>query len=507
MIIGHNRFLLLLSLVYSLLFNLYAFFIQTNNDALAITWMFLLSLAYVFLFFMVLSLQRRLFAVVTVVAFFINSVITYFVLSLKIYFNPQIVALLFETNVHEATGLIGPRLVLWSLFHVSVAIASVVYYLKNVPRIPARDKLIVIAPLLCVVPVLFWADFHEFGPHSIYQNTYLYLVRRNEMREISRNKTNISRNSSRDKGRNQELVVVVIVGEALRADHLHINGYHRETTPNIEKLHFVSYPDTTACDTSTRISIPCMLTRATEKNLDRIYKETSFISIFRELGFYTAWISNQGTISRNMSLTTTISEEAEHSVFNNKTGSTYSIKLLDEELLPAVDAALKNENPDKLIIIHTVGSHWVYDSHYPEDFRIFTPTCAVKPPSICNQQDLINSYDNTVLYTDHFLKEIVRRLEGRNALLWYTSDHGESLGEDGYYLHLANAGRPEQKKVPFLVWASEKFRINNEPRYAMIIKHQGKPISHDNLFHSVVDCAGIQSPLVEKNLSLCEVAN
>ena len=187
-------------------------------------------------------------------------------------------------------------------------------------------------------------------------------------------------------------------------------------------------------------------------------------------------------------------------------GSTlFSLNDHDEKMLPFIKEIIPNSNK-QFIVVHTSGSHWNYTARYPKEFEQFTPVCNGKiksDASNCEQLALINSYDNSILYTDFFLSNLIDLLKDKNAFLLYVSDHGESLGENGYYGH----GGPliaEQITVPLIVWVSKDFKLRHPESVASIKKYTNNEISHDHVFHSVLDCLNIDSEIVDKDFSLCK---
>ena len=187
----------------------------------------------------------------------------------------------------------------------------------------------------------------------------------------------------------------------------------------------------------------------------------------------------------------------------------------DGVMLPYIANILNNNvNGKRFLVIHTSGSHWNYHSRYPENFHKFSPDCNNKDeanfsksdPSNCNLDGLVNIYDNSILYTDFFLHNIITLLKDKNAFLIYASDHAESLGENGRYTHGGDT-TIEQTTIPMIVWFSGKFQANNPEIKVAIKSHVNTEINHDYIFHSILDCMGISSEIVDKNLSLCKLSN
>ena len=172
---------------------------------------------------------------------------------------------------------------------------------------------------------------------------------------------------------------------------------------------------------------------------------------------------------------------------------------------PLKETLEKNQNG--IVILHTRGSHGNYYHRTPDKFHIYSPTC--KDNCVNNVTALNNTYDNTIVYTDFFLNEVLKILKDKNAILLYVSDHGESLGENGVYSHSApyETAPKEQLYIPMIWWASDKFLstpINSE-KFMQIKNNFNKHVDQSYVFHSVLDCMGVESTAINKNKSLCNL--
>jgi glucan phosphoethanolaminetransferase (alkaline phosphatase superfamily) len=232
--------------------------------------------------------------------------------------------------------------------------------------------------------------------------------------------------------------------------------------------------------------------------------ETSFLSVFKKLGFATYWLASQ-RIQQFMTSKSSSNFYDEVDFFMILPGGSflYRIDRKDSDLLPFFETAL-NENKKNLIVLHTSGSHWDYSARYTKDFEVFKPVCQIKKKdySSCSLDEMLNMYDNSILYTDNFIASVIEKLRNRNAILFYTSDHGESLGENGVFGH-AGDNIEEQMNVPFFVWTSDKFKAANPEMYSNLSKNSNREISYKFLFHSILDCSSIKGDIVDEDLSLC----
>lgn len=294
------------------------------------------------------------------------------------------------------------------------------------------------------------------------------------------------------------LTVVVVLGESLRADHLPFNGYHRNTAPRLSGIQgLVSYPNIYSEAFHTHASVPHIMTRADSANTDIGFTEPSFITLFRRAGFRTSWLSNQDTDLAY----TYFMHEADTLDIVARGQSLYGNRLwLDTDLLPALDSMLTSKAPLQLAVLHSIGSHWWYPSHYTRVQAVFRPEADSRVLSELTQQQMINSYDNTIIATDAFLASVIQRLQHRRAVLLYISDHGEALGEDGHYLH-AEPWAPTHRPA-MLVWASESYRRTWPEVWAALQANAQRHASTDVVFHTVLDAAAISTPVLKPQLSL-----
>lgn len=278
-----------------------------------------------------------------------------------------------------------------------------------------------------------------------------------------------------------------MIGESLRSDHVSLNGYERNTFPNLGKdTSVVSLPNVYTEAWCTHTSVPHIVTNADSLHNDRAYHEQSFITLFKKAHYHTSWLSNQDA---NKSYVYFM-HEADTCIMGNATKSMYNFDLwLDTELLSAIKETLDRHDEKKLLVIHSIGSHWWYRSHYPDSLAVFRPEIDSRVLSDLSKTQLINSYDNTIIATDDFLYKIIELLRHRNALMVYISDHGEALGENGNYLHADNY--PQLHNPACLVWYSSIYKDMYPEKVANLRKSASKRWLTDAIFHSVLDGATI----------------
>jgi glucan phosphoethanolaminetransferase (alkaline phosphatase superfamily) len=289
----------------------------------------------------------------------------------------------------------------------------------------------------------------------------------------------------------EPVTLVVVIGESLRADHLGINGYGRETTPLLAKREgLVSFRQVRSCAAITRYALPCILNAG---------NNPSFVSVLRQVGFHTTWLGTQGDPSFTHNYLRA-GRDAEQSKFTNTPFA--SSHAYDRELLPWFQATLARGHDSKLIVLHTLGSHWKYHQRYPREDVKFAPNCNESLPYLCERQHVINSYDNSVRYTDGFLDALITELENVPALLIYISDHGESLGENGAWLH-GDPNNEDQRQAAMMVWASKNWQKRYPARFQQLVNKRDQSLAQEVVFHTVLDCADVAADFVDPASSLC----
>lgn len=337
----------------------------------------------------------------------------------------------------------------------------------------------------------------EIMPEKIYENLYHIFIDRLEMKTILNNRKNIDVNdlkyiSNSDEGQ----IVILILTDALRPDHMSLYGYERNTTPFMKQHNFIPYNDMYACETVTSRSVPCLLTSMERNDYYLAYfSKPSIFTMFKKAGFYTALISAQGTMGALSAGQAAMAADADYTFSNNDFEVTY-----DMGLLAYFDEVLKNKNKNKLVMLHLNGSHWDYNTRFKNEDALWKPLC--NHFSSCSTENLINSYDNTILATDKFINSVIERVKDKNAVIYFTSDHGQLLGEGGLRLHAQ--GRLNIKElgvVPFAVWLSDKAKEHMD--YDVIYNNSKKISTHNAVFHSITSCAGLKSSIINEELSIC----
>ncbi len=295
-----------------------------------------------------------------------------------------------------------------------------------------------------------------------------------------------------------DTLVVFVIGETTRGDHVGQLGYARETMPRLRQEENALLFKGVACDTATKLSLRCMFVRrgGTEESEARTLKERNVFAVLSDLGFRSELFAMQSELwfyNQMRTLKYTYREEL---------AAEYVDKRLDDMLLvDQLKLALQDDTQSgkRLITLHTKGSHFLYSARYPREFAQFEPECRGVDKH-CSFEQMVNAYDNTVRYVDLFLSEIIELLRDRNAILFYSADHGESLG-DGTQFHATprHIAPPEQFSVPMMVWASNAFLAASEQNakaFENLKRAQAADtlVYQTSLFDTVLGCLGYQSP-------------
>ena len=289
-------------------------------------------------------------------------------------------------------------------------------------------------------------------------------------------------------------LIIMVVGETARFDRFSLNGYGRETNPKLSKENIVSFKQVTSCGTSTGVSVPCMFSMLTRKQYDEdkaLHMENALDVLTRE-GVKVLWRDNNSD-SKGVALR--VPYEDFKSPAHNPVCDDNECR--DIGMLSGLDKFVaENKDHDILIVLHQMGNHGPeYYRRYPDEFKKFTPICKTGRLSECSQQEIDNSYDNAILYTDYFLSEVIQFLkkydDKRETAMLYVADHGESLGEHGIYLHAAPymIAPQEQTHVPSILWLGQHF----DYQLSQVRPYENYPLSHDDVFCTLLTAYELKS--------------
>ena len=300
-------------------------------------------------------------------------------------------------------------------------------------------------------------------------------------------------------------LVVVVVGETARSDHFSLNGYSRDTNPELRKAGVFSFRNVRSCGTDTRDSVPCMLSPLAKSEFEgRSGEHENLLDLLQAVGLAVLWLDNQSgckDVCARVPTETTADlprADAERLCSGGE--------CIDDALLVGIDeriARLPEERRQRgvVLFLHQMGSHGpAYYKRSAAERKRFLPECTNTSLAQCEHDQLVNAYDNTIVETDHVLAETIRWLQRRSAdhatALVYMSDHGESLGELGIFLHgLPYRFAPEaQTRVPFVAWLGGEMAAQRRIDLACVGTRLDVPLSHDNLYHTVLGLVDVTTP-------------
>ena len=292
-------------------------------------------------------------------------------------------------------------------------------------------------------------------------------------------------------------LLILVVGETARAQNWGMNGYPRQTTPQLSQIEgVVNFPRVTACGSSTEVSLPCMFSPFGRRDYDekKIRSHQSLLHVLDHAGIATLWRDNQSGCKGVCD-----GLDTERMDDRQDTGLCNGARCVDEILLKDLQARLVSDGRDQVVVLHQLGNHGPnYFERYPPQFRRFTPTCDNPELGQCARQEIVNAYDNALLYTDHVLAGTIGFLKAQpqfDTALIYVSDHGESLGEKGLFLHgVPYAIAPsEQIHVPMAMWLSPGFAASSGLDMQCVRDTSMQPTDHDALFPSILGLLQVQT--------------
>lgn len=441
----------------------------------------------------------RIFTIVMMVG---NSIALYFLISYHVILDRTMMGNVFSTDSAEALSYYDPKLFLylivggiipaWIISHIKIEKSKRVHILKSTLIIliggifimylnsstwPWGDKYSKTLGGLC----LPWA-------YSINSIRYTLQKMEHSKQQILLPNATFANDS--------KMIVVLVIGESARAKNFSLYGYDKETNPELKKLNVLTLPNSFSSATYTTASVHSML--SFEGKISDDYEPLP--NYLQRIGADVIWRSkNWGEPALQVE-----SYERESNLEPQCQGEECHF---DSVLLAGLPERILASKKNKIfIVLHTAGSHGpTYSAKYPPQFERFQPACKTVAIKECTQEELMNAYDNTIVYTDHFLSNVINVLKQFSNIpstMIYMSDHGESLGEYGLYLH----GTPysiapdEQKRVPFIIWESDSF-LKEKKLSSPSVKSLGE-YGQNNIFHTILGAFGVKSPVYNQQLDL-----
>lgn len=299
-------------------------------------------------------------------------------------------------------------------------------------------------------------------------------------------------------------LIVLVLGETARADHFQLNGYVRPTNPKLSLLPVFSFSDVSSCGTATAHSVPCMFSNMGRQNYDETIAKNSsnVLDVLQQAGVEVSWLDNNSGCKG-------VCQRVDTELLFTQQQNPFCAEgqCLDGILLQALEQQLQKPlTADRLIVLHQLGSHGPeYFKRSGQKDKRFLPECTDKQLQLCQSADIVNAYDNSIVATDSLLAAVIQRLSHQDTnqtALLYLSDHGESLGENGIYLHgLPYWMAPKaQTQVPMLWWMSSSYANSQQLTSDCVAAKQDHPFSHDNLFHSLLGMFRIKTSVYQPTM-------
>lgn len=449
----------------------------------------------------------------------------YFINSYGVAIDKDMIQNVFETDTREAAALLTPLMAVY-LIGLGVLPAAWVWRVPVVYPALLRGwwqrALGVVAALAVIALVVapFYSTYasifrqedrltHFINPTNVVYGTSKYMKSLLGIKKIEAiNPIGLDSQFGQHIGnRPKKSLVILVVGETARAANFSLNGYSRDTNPMLRQQDILNYTDVRSCGTSTAVSVPCMFSKFGRKRYSDTKGKTNenVLDMLQRAGLSVSWRTNNSGDCKG------VCSRIPHEDLSRSTNEALCEdgECLDGVLLDGLQSYVDSLPDHALMVFHSNGSHGPeYFRRYPASLERFTPVCKSNQLGSCTNEELVNVYDNTILYTDDFLNQVIeflkRNSDARDTAMIYLSDHGESLGEDGLYLHAAPyAIAPDtQTHVPMVAWFSPGAYANWGLPQDCLRQHQGDALSHDNVFHTLLGLFDVQTSEYKPELDM-----
>ncbi|SFV33013.1 phosphoethanolamine transferase [Thermoflavifilum thermophilum] len=467
-----------------------------------------LSITFILSFLFFFFWNVRLFFKILYLFVFFVPFICYSIYLYNLNLNPELIRLVSQTSLREARELVSG----YVLGYILVLIALTILYFVVVNNIRIKKISLTFALIVSILCAgLFWwkifqlkKDFkvnslygilNQYYPVSIFSSIIQSIAIKRNSLDSTKNFHFSTYYLSRPPGRQ---VYVFIIGESSRYDHWHINGYARNTSPILDTMHnLISFKNVFSGAYFTYLSVPQMITRSKPGSMDKQFKEKSILSIFKQMDFKTVWISNQDEDYYTGSFTLH-AQTADIHLFPDDKNVPDKRNRYDGKYLPIIDSILYSTKENIFLVFHTLGSHWNYAERYPVNFDIFQPSGKkynIQRPNSGLKQVIINSYDNSVIYTDYIISSLIQMVDKLKSISFvcYLSDHGEDLFEkdkNKLVFHLYPSF--QTLHVPLFIWTSKTFDSLYSDKVKYLLRNKDSVISSSDIFYTLIGMSNIR---------------
>ncbi|WP_108652425.1 phosphoethanolamine transferase [Dongshaea marina] len=460
---------------------------------------------------------------ILIVVLFIAAGTAHFLDNYGVMIDKNMIRNVMQTDVHESGELLTTHLLVYMLL-LAVIPSYVISRLKISYHSFFKElaiRVVTALVLLLFAGALMWSQYQDLASF-IRNNRYLRFVLdpsapiyysfgylRGDIHKgpivLKKLGTDAHKGKTLSESK-KKLLTIVVVGEAARAQEFSLDGYPRQTNPELSKLDVASFKQFSSCGTETAVSVPCMFSiyNRSDYSYEKGISTENVVDVLKHAGFNLLWRDNDGGSKAVADRIKEIDVDSLGDTRDCKDGM-----CRDDALLYKLQDYLDKQTGDTVIFLHQKGSHGpAYYRRVPEAYTQFKPICKSASFSDCSRQQIINSYDNTILYTDHQLARVIdflKKNEGRfNSSMLYLSDHGESTGEHGIYLH----GTPymfapsQQTHIPFIAWFSPGYKKEMGLNMQCVNKLLNKPFSQDNLFHTLLGVTDVKSKVYQPEMDI-----
>ncbi len=487
--------------------------------------LFLISVFIVILLYINLLLTLVSFKYIQkpllIVLLITSSFVSYFMDSYGIVIDHNMIGNIGGTDAHEAFELIHIKLIM-SVLLLGILPSIFVYRVEIQYTTIKRDlfqKTGVISVSLVLLLSVIYPFYQEYASlarnnrhlrHKINPVNYINALR-HRLNSFIKEGDIVMKSMGLDAAQSKKemgkrTITILVVGETARAKNFSLLGYKKNTNPLLAGLDIITYSKVSSCGTTTAVSLPCIFSHNSRKEFSTsdVKRYEGLLDVVTRAGVKVLFRDNntgcKGVCAR---------VKTENMMSMNVLPYCKSGECFDEILLYKLQKYIDITPGDLLIVLHQNGSHGpAYYQRYPQRFKKFTPLCATNQLQNCSKKNIVNTYDNTIVYTDYFLSKVIALLKTNsktsNSAMIYVSDHGESLGDKGVFLH----GLPyiiapdEQTHVPMIVWLSNSYKTSFGVNYQCLRSQSNQKLSHDNVFHTVLGLTAVTTHLYNKNLDI-----
>ena len=527
--ISQYKLILFTAFLFAIFYN-FSFFknilITYPNEGLNIIYIssiFILLVSFIVFLFTIFS-SKYTTKPLLIITLVVSAFTAYFMDTYHVVIDDSMIRNTLQTNLSESSDLFTPKLIVYVLI---LAITPSYFIFKTKIKYKSFKEesfkklktlflsLVIILIILFSFSKFYTSFFREHKSLRFYINPiyWIYSIGNYANKTLTNGLIvvkEIGKDATIKLDKHEEIekkeLVIMVVGEAARANRFSLNGYEKETNPLLKQEEIVNFSNMYSCGTSTAESVPCMFSIFDKADYD--YKKgistENIIDVLKHTKNVNVLWRDNNSDSKGVALRTDFEDYR-----TSKTNTKCDDECRDVGMLVGLDDYIKkHQGEDILIVLHQMGNHGpAYYKRYPKEFEKFIPVCKTNQLEQCTQEEVSNAYDNAILYTDYFLSEVINFLKPYSkdyeTAMLYMSDHGESLGENGLYLH----GLPyfmapdEQKHIASLMWFGEG-DIKEDVDLEKLNTYKNKLFSQDNLFHTLLGLFEVETEVYKKEMDI-----